>query len=434
MANEVATIQTRLPMPQREGIEAGYWKVLCETAFPLAKSTEAIVMALDYCKARKLDPLKKMVHIVPMWNSALGRMVETVWPGIAEVQTTAARTGKYAGMDEPKFGNEVTRTFKGKKNDKDVGEASITLTFPEWCSVTVYRIVDGQKCAFTEPVYWLEAYARTGKNTELPNDQWAKRPRGMIIKVAKAFSLRAAFPEEADYTGEEMAGRSLDDYETTIEGFAIPQEPVEAKSVWKTATLRNTWFKSVVDSFESAKTLKELKAAVTGHKPKFDEMVENGNEHDLLAVDELRKRYEQIQTRLKEEAEIDQTNYLDEGFNRQVSAGERKPHPAAIAGLDDEIPDFGSPELPAGTQAGESTPSVVANPVPSLATIELKKTRGNTPQWKYWRNDAIAALNALEGDAVGAWLKLHDKQLEALKVVNEDWYKQVNEVAIERMG
>lgn len=95
------------------------------------------------------------------------------------------------------------------------------------------------------------------------------------------------------------------------------------------------------------------------------------------------------------------------------------------------IPDFGSPELPAGTQAGDATPSVVANPVPSLATVPLRKFRDGQPKWEYWRDDAIAALNNCND--IGAWLKLHDKQLEALKVVNEDWYKQVNEVAIERM-
>lgn len=404
MANEVAEVRTRLPMPQREGLDAGLWRVLCESAFPAAKSAEAILLALDYCKARKLDPLKKMVHIVPMWSSQLGREVETVWPGIAEVQTTATRTGKYAGMDEPKFGPDITRTFRGVRG-KNVGETEVTVTFPEWCSITVYRIVDGQRCPFTEPVYWLEAYGRGGKS-ELPNDQWIKRPRGMIMKVAKAFSLRAAFPEEADYTKEEMEGRAIEDYETTIEGVAYSNEPVEAKSLFKTATLRKNWAESVIAAITACKTINELKTVAEEHKYRLEELLANGNDYDIQTVEELRKRLKQHQARLKEEAEIDQTNYLDDDFRRSVDAEEK--------------------------QAVEvNTPSVVVT-APSPATVALKHFRDGKPKWEYWVSEAIDALNKC--DDVGAWLKVHDKQLEALKVVNEEWYKQVNEVAIERMG
>ena len=79
------------------------------------------MMAVDYCKARKLDILKKPVHIVPMWSTSLGREVETVWPSINEIQTTASRTGQWAGMDEPKWGKTITKIFKGKKYG-NVGE------------------------------------------------------------------------------------------------------------------------------------------------------------------------------------------------------------------------------------------------------------------------------------------------------------------------
>jgi hypothetical protein len=77
--------------------------------------------------------------------------------------------------------------------------------------VTVYRIVQGQRCPFTEPVFWLEAYARLGgAYSELPTDMWVKRPRGQLLKCAKAASLRAAFPEEAGYTAEEMEGKVIE--------------------------------------------------------------------------------------------------------------------------------------------------------------------------------------------------------------------------------
>jgi hypothetical protein len=160
-----------------------------------------------------------------MWNSSLRREVETVWPGINEVQITAARTGAWAGMDEPKWGPDITREFTGRKKDKSGNwqEVKATVTFPEWCEVTVYRVVSGIRCAFTEPVYWTEAYSRSGGG-ELPTDMWIKRPRGQLHKVAKAASLRAAFPEEGEYTAEEMEGKDIEHG-----GVVIEAEPVQPR-------------------------------------------------------------------------------------------------------------------------------------------------------------------------------------------------------------
>jgi phage recombination protein Bet len=212
-----------MPTNVQDEMDERKWRVLCEAIFPAAKTPEAIVMALDYCKARNLDIFRKPVHIVPMWNSALGKEVETVWPGINEVQVTAARTGHYAGMDEPRWGAMIKRTFKGSKKNKNGSWENVEaeVEFPEYCAVTVYRMVEGQRCPFTEPVYWLEAYSRSfGK--ELPTDMWIKRPRGQLHKVAKAASLRTAFPEEGEYTAEEMEGKEIE-----AGGIAIVEQPAK---------------------------------------------------------------------------------------------------------------------------------------------------------------------------------------------------------------
>jgi phage recombination protein Bet len=221
MSNQNRNYQPKsrdLPMPmaaqQGYGISEQSWKVLTEVTFPTAKTPEAILMALDYCKARKLDIFKKPVHIVPMWSAALGRNVETVWPSIMEIQTTASRTGVWAGMDRPVWGPDITKTFTGRYKDDNEQwhESSVTVTFPEWVAVTVYRIVAGKRCAFTEEVYWLEAYSTAGgKNSHVPTAMWIKRPKGQLSKCGKAASLRAAFPEECGYAVEEMDGKTLDD-------------------------------------------------------------------------------------------------------------------------------------------------------------------------------------------------------------------------------
>jgi len=233
--NVPALRPARLPMPP--GIDdPGKWRVLVEAIFPAAQSVESVLLALDYCRARGLDVLKKPVNIVPMWNNKLGRYVETVWPSINEIEVTAARTGQWAGMDEPKWGPTIEETFRGRKKDRGGWvDAEVTLKYPEWVAVTVYRMIHGNRCAFTEPVYWLEAYGRLGGSV-LPNDMWSKRPRGQLHKVGKAASLRAAFPEEGDYASDEMEGAVIDvqatpEAPTPTDNWkppdTIPDEPAE---------------------------------------------------------------------------------------------------------------------------------------------------------------------------------------------------------------
>lgn len=168
---------------------------MVDAVFPLATSVNSVILALSYCRARKLDPFKRNVHIVPIYSKERGGMVDTIWPGIGELRTTAARTGEYAGKDRTEFGPDVTQRF---------GDTEIT--FPEWASVTVYRFIQGTRVAFHGPqVYWLETYATMGKS-DTPNSMWANRPRGQLDKCAEAAALRTAFPEEigSDYIPEEV--------------------------------------------------------------------------------------------------------------------------------------------------------------------------------------------------------------------------------------
>ena len=204
--NNVPPKTRDLPMPveakQLYDVSEQSWKVLTEVTFPSAKTPEAILMALDYCRSRKLDIFKKPVHVVPMWNAVLGRSVETVWPSIMEIQTTASRTGLWAGMDRPVWGPDKTQTFSGRYKDDDGQwqESTVQVTFSEWVAVTVYRLVNGRRCAFTEEVYWLEAYSTAGgKYSQIPTAMWIKRPKGQLAKCGKAASLRTAFPEECGY-------------------------------------------------------------------------------------------------------------------------------------------------------------------------------------------------------------------------------------------
>src|SRR6202521_5008401 len=229
----VALKPPRLPyheaLEERFGIDRAGWKALVEAIYPNAETADAIIMALSYCRARNLDPFKRPVHIVPMWSSAAGKMIETVWPGIAELRTTAFRTGQYAGMSEPEFGptTEITFTGRAGRGKYKGQERSATLKFPEWCRVTITRERRGKDRRFVGPkVYWLEAYAKWA-DTDVPNDMWAGRPVGQLEKCAEAGALRRAFPEEIGnaLTAEEMEGQHL------IDNAAQPPEKPKPEPV-----------------------------------------------------------------------------------------------------------------------------------------------------------------------------------------------------------
>ena len=220
----------RLPYPEQLApsfqIDNVGWKVLTDTIFPHAKEAESIVMALASCRRRNLDIFKKPVHIVPMYSTVLKRMVDTIWPSISELRTTAARTGSYAGKDETAFGPLIK---------KKLGNTEIE--FPEWAQVTVYRIVQNVRCPFVGPkCHWLEYYAVAERYKKDPNDRWQRATHGQIEKCAEAGALRAAFPEEIgnDYAAEEMEGQVIIDAEATtapakrVPPPAPPREPPAA--------------------------------------------------------------------------------------------------------------------------------------------------------------------------------------------------------------
>ena len=187
----------RLPyhalIEERFGIDKASWKALVEAVFPGATTTASVILALSYCRARKLDPFKRCVHIVPIWDRQKKQMVDTIWPGIGELRTTAFRTREYAGRDKTEWGPMIESKL-----------GSMKLTHPEWAQVTVYRMIQGQRVPFQGPqVYWLETYAKAGRDKLEPNEMWRTRVRGQIDKCAEAAALRAAFPEEIG--GEHIA-------------------------------------------------------------------------------------------------------------------------------------------------------------------------------------------------------------------------------------
>lgn len=193
-------------------------EVLGNSLYPGAKA-ESIRMVLSYCKATGYDPMLKPAHIVPMnvrnpvTNAYEWR--DVVMPGIGLYRIQADRSGTMAGISEPTFGPDITKTFHDKNGN------AVEVTFPEWCSVTAKKLVGSHIVEFTAREYWLENYATAGKCTA-PNAMWAKRPRGQLSKCAEAQALRKGWPEVGSApTADEMEGKTLD----AIEGEFTREAP-----------------------------------------------------------------------------------------------------------------------------------------------------------------------------------------------------------------
>ena len=207
--------ESKLPSPvERRGIDEFTWRALVSSVFPGAKS-ESILMAVDYCRARKLDVLKKPVHIVPMQvkDAKTGEYGwrDVIMPGISELRTTAARTGEYVGHSEPAYGPEIEH--KGVKA-------------PEWCQVTVYRMINSVRAEFPHREYFKEVVAT--KKDGAVNSMWTRRPIGQLTKCTIAGGLRDGFPEELGgvHTADEMEGRIIDGGEADVltSGNQIPED------------------------------------------------------------------------------------------------------------------------------------------------------------------------------------------------------------------
>ncbi len=191
-------------------------RVLQNSLYPGARR-ESVELVLAWCRATGRDPMKKPIHIVPMWvrdaATGKGEMRDVLMPGIGTYRSDAASSGQYAGKTEPEFGPEITRDIDGMK-----------VTFPQWCKVTVLRLVGGQERRFTATEYWMENYA-SGKEKKGVNDMWRKRPYGQLGKCSESQALRMAFPDETGNTNtaEEMEGKGF-------EGMTLDAAP-EPRSV-----------------------------------------------------------------------------------------------------------------------------------------------------------------------------------------------------------
>ena len=128
------------------------------------------------CQRTGLDPFMRQIYTIKRGDKW------TIQTGIDGYRLLAARTGQLAGIDEAIYDAE-------------------SEPHPNKASVTVWRMVAGQRCPFTATARWSEYKPARG------TDMWDRMPYLMLAKCAESLALRKAFPAELSgvYTAEEMA-------------------------------------------------------------------------------------------------------------------------------------------------------------------------------------------------------------------------------------
>ena len=144
-------------------------KLIKEQVAPKATDEELQLFGM-VCQKHNLDPFIKQVHCVHRWDSSAQKNRMTIQISIDGFRAIAARTGQYAGSDDPLFDNESN---------------------PKKATVTVYRMIDGVRCPFTATARWSEYFPG-----EKLGFMWKNKPCVMLGKCAEAQALRKAFPED----------------------------------------------------------------------------------------------------------------------------------------------------------------------------------------------------------------------------------------------
>lgn len=128
------------------------------------------------CQRHGVHPLDRLLHFTKRGGKY------TPITSIDLLRSRAADTGDLAGIDDAQYNGEP-------------GKADFTAT------VTVYRIVQGQRCPFSATARWSEYKPADGQD-----HMWRKMPFLMLAKCSEALALRKAFPRQLAglYASEEL--------------------------------------------------------------------------------------------------------------------------------------------------------------------------------------------------------------------------------------
>lgn len=148
----------------------------------VAKGASIPELQLFLYQAKKLglDPLTNQIHFVKYGTGDKAKI--TIQTGIDGFRAKAQRSKLYAGSDDYVFDDNKTQ-FQMLEDGKNK---------PRTATVTVYKIIGGQRVAFTATAEWNAYFPKNEKNQFM----WNKMPFLMLGKCAEALALRKAFPDD----------------------------------------------------------------------------------------------------------------------------------------------------------------------------------------------------------------------------------------------
>jgi len=182
---------------------------------------DELLLFLNDCQRQRVHPLDRLLH----FTKRAGKY--TPITSIDFMRTRAAETDEYAGSDDAVF--------------KTVGK------YPDSATVTVWRLVQGQRCAFTATARWAEYCPPPGQD-----HMWQKMPHTMLSKCAEALALRKGFPRQLAglYAAEE-----LDQGDSPPPPTVVPDYPTGRPLI--TEGQRRKLFATAADSGWSRDQLKD---------------------------------------------------------------------------------------------------------------------------------------------------------------------------------
>jgi len=151
---------------------------LIKTTVAVGATDAELKLFLFDCARQGVHPLDRLIHFTKRGGKY------TPITSIDFMRQRAADTGEMAGSDDPLFVPRYTV-------DKD---------HPVEATVTVYRLTQGQRFAYTATARWSEY------KPEQNDFMWRKMPHTMLGKCAEALALRKGFPRQLAglYAKEEL--------------------------------------------------------------------------------------------------------------------------------------------------------------------------------------------------------------------------------------
>lgn len=202
-----------MEVPASGGVIAGRTREqldLIKRTIAEGATDDELALFLHYADRSGLDPLRRQVYCIVRGQGERRRA--TFQTSIDGYRSIAARTKVYAGNDDYVYDegiSEYAHIVSGR------GE------HPETATARVWKIVEGERVAFTATARWSEYIPPRGQDL-----QWQKMPYLMLGKCAESLALRKAFPEELGgmYTDDEMqqAGQDIIEH--------VPAQVVERPS------------------------------------------------------------------------------------------------------------------------------------------------------------------------------------------------------------